>query len=94
MDGKDSCLFCGVVGLQTEIGSAVAVALDVFVDLILNNRPEHGAILHIPINLKRLMHEIHYHFGFGKALRFGNCENTGFGGNGRSSPNLGGLPRF
>ena len=51
MDSKDSCLFCGVVGLPAEIGSAVAVALDVFVDLILNDRPEHGAILHVDICL-------------------------------------------
>ena len=28
MDGKDSRLFCGVVGLQTDIGSSVAVGLD------------------------------------------------------------------
>ena len=64
MDGKEPILFCGVERLAIDIGVAVAVALDVFVDLILNDRPEHGAILHIPVYLQRFMHKIHHHFGF------------------------------
>ena len=42
-------MFCGVERLVIDIVVAVAVALDVFVDLILNDRSEHGAILHIPV---------------------------------------------
>ena len=48
---KESILFCGVERLQIDIGVAVAVALDVFVDLVLNDRPKHGAILHVDICL-------------------------------------------
>ena len=51
MDGKEPILFCGVERLEIDIGVAVAVALDVFVDLVLNDRPKHGAILHINICL-------------------------------------------
>ena len=64
MDGEEPILFCGVERLEIDVGVAVAVALDVFVDLILNDRPEHGAILHIPVYLHRFMHKIHHHFGF------------------------------
>ena len=51
MDGQESRLFGGVERLEIDIGVAVAVALDVFVDLILNDRPKHGAILHVDICL-------------------------------------------
>jgi len=51
MDGQEPILFCGIEGLETDVGVAVAVALDVFVNLVLNNRPEHGAILHIYVCL-------------------------------------------
>ena len=64
MDGKEPILFCGVERLAIDIGVAVAVALDVFVDLILNDGSEHGAILHIPVYLEGFVHEIHHHFGF------------------------------
>ena len=33
MDGEEPILFCGVERLQVDVGVAVAVALDVFVDL-------------------------------------------------------------
>jgi len=87
-------LFCGVERLEIDIGVAVAVTLDVFVDLILNDGSQHGAILHIPIYLKRLVDKIDHHLGFGKPLSFGNCQNAGFGSKGRPSCDLGGLPRF
>ena len=94
MDGEKPILFCGIERLEIDVGVAVAVALDVFVDLVLNDRPEHGAIMQIPVYLYRFMHKIHHHFGFGEALGFLHSQNFGFGGQGRSSPNLGGLPRF
>ena len=59
MDGKDSGLLCGVVGLQADIGGAVAIGLHVFVDLVLNHRPKHSAILHIPVY--QTMAEDHAH---------------------------------
>ena len=64
MDGKEPTLFCGVERLEIHTGVAVAVALNVFVDLVLNDRSEHGAILHIPVYLHALMHKTHHHFGF------------------------------
>src|SRR5688572_29828111 len=51
MDGEESILFCGVECLQVYVGVAVAEGLDVFVNLVLNNWPEHGAILHVDICL-------------------------------------------
>ena len=94
MDGKEPILFCGVERLVIHTVVAVAVALDVFVDLVLNDRSEHGAILHIPVYLQRFLHKIHHHFGFCEALGFLHGQNFCFGCKGRSSPNLGGLPRF
>ena len=64
MDGQEPILFCGVERLAIDSGVAVAVALDVFVDLVLNDRPEHGAVLHIPVYLEGFLDEIHHHFGF------------------------------
>ena len=64
MDGQEPSLFCGVERLEIDIGVAVAVALDVFVDLILNDGSKHGAILHIPVYLERLLDKTHHHFGF------------------------------
>ena len=94
MDGEEPILFGGVQGLPTDVGRAVAVALDVFVNLILNDRPEHGAILQIPVYLDGLLHKTHHYFGFCEALGFLHGQNFRFGGQGCSSPNLGGLPRF
>ena len=51
MDGEEPILLCGIERLQVNVGGAVAVALDVFVNLVLNNRPKHGAILHVDICL-------------------------------------------
>ena len=51
MDGQEPTLFCGIERLEIDIGVAVAVALDVFVDLVLDHRPKHGAILHINVCL-------------------------------------------
>ena len=64
MDGQEPTLFCGIERLEIDIGVAVAVALNVFVDLILNDGSEHGAILHIPGYLEGFVDEIHHHFGF------------------------------
>ena len=64
MDGHESRLFGGVERLEIDIGGVVAVALDIFVDLILNDGSEHGAVLHIPVYLHPLMHKTHHHFGF------------------------------
>jgi len=94
MDGQEPIIFCGVERLPVHGEVAVAVALDVFVNLVLNDRPEHGAILHIPVYLQGFMHKIHHHFGFREALHFGHSLNFRFGCKGRASPNLGGLPRF
>ncbi len=94
MNGQEPILFCDVERLPIDIGVAVAVALDVFVDLVLNDGPEHSAILHIPIYLQRFMHEIHDHFGFCEALGFLHSQDFRFGCEGRSPPNHGGLPRF
>ena len=88
MDGHESTLFCGVERLEIDIGGAVAVALDVFVDLILNDRSKHGAILHIPVYLQRFLHKTHHHFGFCEALRFGHGQNFRFGGKGARPANL------
>ena len=49
MDGQKPTLFCGIERLETDTGCAVAVALNVFVDLILNDGSEHRPILHIPV---------------------------------------------
>ena len=94
MDGQQSILFCGIERLKVNIRVSVAVGLDVFVDLVLNHWPQHRAIVQIPLHLKRLMDQIDHHFGFGEAFRLSHCQNAGFGGKGRSSCNLGGLPRF
>ena len=51
MNGQQSILFCGIERLKVNIRVSVAVGLDVFVDLVLNNRPKHGAILHVDISL-------------------------------------------
>ena len=64
MDGEEPILFCGIECLPVNVGVAAAVALNVFMDLVLNDRPEHGAILHIPVYLHRLMYKIHHYFGF------------------------------
>ena len=55
MDGQEPIIFCGVERLPSDVEVAVAVALDVFVNLILNDRPEHGAILHIRVDLQRFL---------------------------------------
>ena len=64
MDGQESRLFGGVERLEIDIGGAVAVALDISVDLILNDGSQHGAILHIPVYLDGLLHQTHHHLGF------------------------------
>ena len=64
MDGHEPTLFCGIERLEIDIGGAVAVALDIFVDLVLNDGSKHRPILHIPVNLHPLMHKTHHHFGF------------------------------
>ena len=51
MDGQEPILFCGIERLEIDTGVAVAVALDVFVDLVLNDGSKHGAILHINVCL-------------------------------------------
>ena len=64
MDGQEPTLFCGIERLEIDTGVMVAVALNVFVDLILNDGSEHGAVLHIPVYLEGFVDEIHHHFGF------------------------------
>ena len=51
MDGKEPIIFCGVERLEIDIGGAIAVALNIFVDLVLNDRPQHRPILHIYVCL-------------------------------------------
>jgi hypothetical protein len=46
--------------------------LDVFVDLVLNDRAKHGPILHISVHLKRLVYQINDNPGFRQVLGFGN----------------------
>ena len=94
MDRKKPIIFCGVERLVIHTIIAVAVGLDVFVDLVLNHWPQHRAIVHIPLHLKGLMDKIDHHFGFGEAFCLSHCQNASFGGKGRASGNLGGLPRF
>ena len=94
MDGQKPTLFGGVERLEIDTGVAVAVGLDVFVDLVLNDGSEHGAIVHIPVYLQRFVDETHHHFGFCEAVSLLHGHYFGFGCQGRSSPNLSGLPRF
>jgi len=51
MDRKESVLFCGVIGLQADVGGAVIVALKIVVDGAFNDGFDHGAILHVDICL-------------------------------------------
>ena len=61
MDGKDSCLFCGVIGLQINVGIAVAVGSDIAVNGFFNHRLKRGAILHVNIVLDTPDHQIGDH---------------------------------
>src|SRR3989442_543009 len=77
MNTEDSCLLCGIKGLQSQVGSAVTIALDFTLNGHFNNRLEEGAILQVNVSLDGFFQKGGAGCAVTEACLFGEALNLG-----------------